>query len=53
MLEITTHKTYMRTWFSPMHFDNTKPFLDCVRAMVNDVMVTNKVNISEQQNVEA
>ena len=38
---------------SPIHFDNTKPFVDRVGAMVNDVMITNEVNVSEQPNAEA
>ena len=33
---------------SLMHFDNTEPFVDPVGAMVNDVMITNEVNVSEQ-----
>ena len=33
---------------SPMHFNNTILFLDRVEAMVNDVKITNEVNISEQ-----
>ena len=36
-----------------MHFDNTEPFGDCVEAMVNDVIITNEVNVNEQPNVEA
>ena len=34
---------------SPMHFDNTEPFLDHVGAMVNDVIVTNEVNVSDNK----
>ena len=33
---------------SHMHFDNTKPFVDHVGAVVNDVMITNEVNASGQ-----
>jgi len=38
---------------SDMHFDNTKPFVDHVGAIVNDVIVTNEVNVNEQPNAEA
>ena len=37
---------------SPMHFDNTEPFVDRVEAMVNDVILTNEVNVNEQPNAE-
>ena len=33
---------------SDMHFDNTKPFVDHVGAVVNDVMIANEVNASGQ-----
>ena len=38
---------------SPMDFDNTNSFVDRVGAMVNDVIVTNEVKVSEQPNAEA
>jgi len=38
---------------SPMHFDNIEPFVDRVGAMVNDVRITNEVNVSEQPNTKA
>jgi len=38
---------------SPMHFDNTEPFVDRVEVMVNDVMITNEVDVNEQPNAEA
>ena len=38
---------------SPIHVDSTKPFVDCVEAMVNDVMITNEVSVNGQPNAEA
>jgi len=38
---------------SPIDVDNTRPFVDNVEAMVNDVMITNEVSDNEQPNAEA
>ena len=38
---------------SSMDFDNTNSFVNRVGAMVNDVIVTNEFEVSEQPNAEA
>ena len=38
---------------SPIDVDNTEPFEDNAKAMVNDVMITNEVSDNEQPNAEA
>ena len=38
---------------SPTDFDNTNSFVDRVGAMVNDVIVTNEFEVSEQPNAKA
>jgi len=38
---------------SPMYFDDTETFVDRIGPMVNNVIITNKMNVSKQPNAEA
>ena len=38
---------------SPVHFDDAESFVDRVEAIVNDVIITNEVNVNEQPNAKA
>ena len=51
MLAVVTNKTCMihMAPTSPVDFDNTNSFVDRVGAMVNDVIVTNEVELVSKQ----
>jgi len=44
---INSQNLYEHMISSPMHFDNTEPFVDHVGAIVNSVVITNDVIVSE------
>ena len=48
-----TQNLYEHMGPSPMLFDDIEPVVDCLGTLVNDVIVTNEVNVSEQPNAEA